>query len=62
MSVSIEDAVHSHPGGQVRPEWNRCPGSMAGVLRESVAPLRRSSVGFMPARIGRLSADVGPVE
>ena len=28
-------------------------------LRDSVAPLRRSSAGWMPARIGRLSAGVG---
>jgi len=27
--------------------------------RDSVAPLRRSSAGWMPARIGRLSAGVG---
>ena len=26
---------------------------------DSVAPLRRSAAGFMPARIGRLSAGVG---
>ena len=33
--------------------------SMARRPRDSVAPLRRSSAGWMPARIGRLSASVG---
>ena len=37
----------------------KCPGSMAGRARDSVTPLRRSSAGWMPARIGRLSAGVG---
>ena len=32
---------------------------MARRARDSVAPLRRSSAGWMPARIGRLSAGVG---
>jgi len=32
---------------------------MARRLRDSVAPLRRSSAGCMPARLGRLSAGVG---
>ena len=32
---------------------------MARRPRDSVAPLRRSSAGWMPARIGRLSAGVG---
>ena len=40
-------------------EWSRCPGSMARRPRDSVAPLRRSSAGWMPARIERLSAGVG---
>jgi len=31
--------------GQVRAEWSRCPGSMAGSAKDSVAPLRRSSAG-----------------
>ena len=39
--------------------WSRCPGSMARRIRDSVAPLRRSSAGWMPTRIGRLSAGVG---
>ena len=47
------------PDGRVSAEWSRCPGSMARRLRYSVAPLRRSSAGWMPARIGRLSAGVG---
>ena len=33
--------------------------SMARRARDSVAPLRRSSAGWMPARIGRLFAGVG---
>ena len=54
----------SHPrafalGGQVSAEWSRCRGSMARRARESVAPLRRSMVGWMSARIVRLSAGAG---
>jgi len=45
--------------GQVSAEWSRCPGSMARWARDSVAPFRQSSTGWMPARIGRLSAGVG---
>ena len=45
--------------GQVSAEWNRCLGSIAQRARESMAPLRRSSAGWMPARMGRLSTDVG---
>jgi len=45
--------------GQVSAEWSRCPGSMARLARDSVAPLRRRSAGWMPARMGRLSAGVG---
>ena len=40
-------------------EWSRCSGSMARHPRDSVAPLRLSSAGWMPARFGRLSAGVG---
>ena len=40
-------------------EWSRCPGSIAQRARESVAPLQRISAGWMPARIGRLSAGAG---
>ena len=32
---------------------------MARRTRDSVAPLRRSSAGWMLARVGRLSAGVG---
>ena len=46
-------------GGRVSVECSRCPGSMAWHARDSVAPLRRSSAGWMPARIGRLSVGVG---
>ena len=45
--------------GQVTTEWSRCPGSMARHAKDSVAPFRPSSAGWMPARIGRLSAGVG---
>jgi len=47
------------PVEQVSAEWSRCPGSMARRARDSVAPLRRSLAGWMPARMGRLSAGVG---
>jgi len=40
-------------------EWSICPGSMEWRAGENVAPLRRSSAGWMPARIGRLSTGVG---
>jgi len=46
-------------GGQVSAERSRCPTSMARRARDSVAPLRRSSAGRMPVRIGRLSTGVG---
>ena len=41
--------------GQVSIEWSRCS-SVAWHARESVAPMQRSSAGWMPARMGRLSA------
>jgi len=44
---------------QVSAGWSRCPGSMTRPARDSVAPMRRSSADWMPARIGRLSANVG---
>ena len=44
---------------QVSDEWSKCPGSMARRTRDSVVPLRRSSAGWMPARIGRFSAGAG---
>ena len=47
------------PDGRVSAERSRCPGSMAWHPMDSMAPLRRSSAGWMPARIGRLSAGVG---
>jgi len=45
--------------GRVSAEWSRCPGSIARRAGGSVAPSRRSSAGWMPARVGRLSTDVG---
>jgi len=39
--------------------WSRCPESMAQRARDSDTPFRRSSTGWMPARIGRLSNGVG---
>ena len=47
------------PDGRVRAEWSRCLGPMAWRPGDSVAPLRRSSAGWMHARIRRLSAGVG---
>ena len=47
--------------GRVGAESSRCPGSVAWYARDSVAPLRRSSAGWMPARIGKLFAGVGRV-
>ena len=43
-------------GGQVSAEWSRYPGSKARRDKDSVALLRRSPAGWMPARMGRLSA------
>jgi len=45
--------------GRVSAEWSRCPGTVARRARDNVAPLQRSSAGWMPARIGSLSAGVG---
>jgi len=45
--------------GRVSADWSRCSSSMARRPRDSVAPLRRSSAGWMPAWVGRLSAGVG---
>jgi len=39
--------------------WSRCLGSIARRARDSVAPLQRSSAGWMPARMERLSGGVG---
>jgi len=47
------------PDGRVSAEWSRCPGFMARRPRDGVAPLRQSLAGWMPARIGRLSAGAG---
>ena len=47
------------PNGRVSAEWRRCSGSMSRCARDNVAPLRRSSAGWMPAGTGRLSAGVG---
>ena len=44
---------------RVSAEWSSCPGSMAWCARDSVAPLQRSSAGWMRARAGRLSAGEG---
>ena len=45
--------------GQVSAEWSRRPRSMARRASDGVAPLRRSSAGWMPSRFGRLSVRVG---
>ena len=44
-------------GAQVSAEWSRCLGSMARRARDSVTP--RSSTGWIPRRIGRLTASIG---
>jgi len=44
--------------GRASAEWSRCPDSTARRAGDSVAALRRSSAGWMPARVGRLSAGV----
>ena len=38
--------------GQVSAEWSGCPGSTARRAGDSVAPMRRSSAGWIPARMG----------
>jgi len=43
---------------RVSAEWSRCPGSMARRAKDNVAPLRRSSASWMPARIGVLDGGV----
>jgi len=45
--------------GKVSAEWSRCTGSVGQRARGGVAPLQRSSAGWMFARIGRLSAGIG---
>ena len=52
MGVSIWHVALSH-------SMAGCSGSMARSARDSLTPLRRSSEGWMPARIGRLSTSVG---
>jgi len=46
-------------GEQVSAEWSRSRSSMVRRARDSLAPLRRSSAVWMPARMGRLSAGGG---
>jgi len=46
-------------GRQVSAVWSSCLGSTARRARESVAPLRRTPAGWMPARTGRLPTGVG---
>jgi len=46
------------PGGQVGVVWSRWPDSMARHAKESVAHVRRSSAGWMLAKIGTLSVGV----
>jgi len=41
----------SEHDGRVSAEWSRRPGSIARRARDSVAPLRRSSADWMPARL-----------
>ena len=60
MGVSQCDMprIPSPTRGQVSAEWRRCPGSV-GRRTRGRAPLRRSSAGWIPARLGRFSAGVG---
>jgi len=59
MGVSIWDTVHfqSMDGWALIGACFQAP--VARRARDNVTPLRRSSAGLMPARIGRLSAGVG---
>ena len=59
MGVLILRCRASALDRRVSAEWSRCPGSMAWRPRDSVAPPRWSSAGWMPVKIGRLSAGVG---
>jgi len=52
------DVVHALDG-QVSAERSRCPGSMARRAWDIVAPLQRSSAGWMPAKIWRLTTGAG---
>jgi len=45
--------------GRVSADWSRCPSSRARRVRDGLAPMPRSSAGWMPERIGKLSAGVG---
>jgi len=60
-STVCSSAPHSQAvrEAMVSAAWSRCPGSMALRVRHNVSRLRRSSAGWTPARIGRLSAGVG---
>jgi len=42
--------------GRLSAEWSRCLCYKARCARDNVAQLRRSSAGWMPARIGRCRA------
>ena len=46
-------------GWRVSPDWSRWLGSMVRCARGSAAPLQRSPVDWMPARIGKLSVGGG---
>ena len=46
-------------GGLASAEWSKCPCAMAWRARDSVAPLRWSPAGLLPASMWRLSAGVG---
>jgi len=59
VDVSIWGAVHLHAIGLVSAGWSKCPGSVARRARDRVNPMRRSSAGWTPARVGSLSVSVG---
>ena len=57
--LSITTKISKRWQWRASAEWSRCPGSKARRPKDSVAPLRRSSAGWMLARMRRLSACVG---
>ena len=59
MGVSIWGAVHLLSIDRWALSGANVQAPMARHARDSVAPLRRSSAGWMPAKIGRLSAGLG---
>jgi len=58
--VCLDLKCNSNPHGvEMGAEWSRRSGSMARPPRDIVTPLRRSSAGWMPVSIRRLSSGAG---